>query len=267
VLESARLYARYLGVSVRGQLQYRASTAMLALGHLLITAIEFAAIWALFDRFGGLLGWSLPQVALLYGMANTAMALAEAFARGFDTFANLVKSGDFDRLLLRPRLTAFQVAAREVQLMRVGRLLQGLVVLGWAVQTLDVAWTGPKALLLVSAIAGGACLFSGLFVLQGTLAFWTIESLEIVNTVTYGGVETAQYPLVIYAHWFRRFFTYVVPLACLNYFPSLAITGMRDPLDTPAWVSWASPGVGLLFLLVTLQIWKLGERHYTSTGS
>ena len=48
--------------------------------------------------------------------------------------------------------------------------------------------------------------------LQATLAFWTTETLEIVNTVSYGGVETAQYPLSIYRPWFRHFFTFVVPL-------------------------------------------------------
>ena len=115
--------------------------------------------------------------------------------------------------------------------------------------------------------SGGTCLFSGLFVLQATLAFWTIDTLEIMNTVTYGGVETTQYPLSIYRGWFRRFFTFVVPLACVNYFPALAILDRPDPLGTPLWFQWLSPALGGLFLVVALQIWKLGVRHYRSTGS
>jgi len=82
-----------------------------------------------------------------------------------------------------------------------------------------------------------------------------------------GGIQTAQYPLAIYAKWFRRFFTFVVPLACLNYFPSLAITGGYDPLGTPAWVPWISPAVGVLFLLLTLRVWHFGVSHYRSTGT
>ena len=96
---------------------------------------------------------------------------------------------------------------------------------------------------------------------------WTTESLEIVNTVTYGGVETVQYPLAIYRSWFRRFFTFVVPLACINYFPALAILDRADPYGGPAFMGWAAPAVGLGFLLVTLQIWQIGVRHYRSTGS
>src|SRR2546423_14338654 len=108
-------------------MQYRASFLMLAAGQLLITGIDFLGIWALFSRFGSLRGWRLPEVALFYGVTNVAFAIAEAFGRGFDQFSNLVKSGDFDRLLLRPRGTAFQVAGMELQLMRCGRLIQGIV--------------------------------------------------------------------------------------------------------------------------------------------
>ena len=88
-----------------------------------------------------------------------------------------------------------------------------------------------------------------------------------MNTITYGGVETAQIPLAVYRDWFRKFFTFVVPLACVNYFPALAILGKSDPMGVPAVVYWVSPLLGVGFLWVTLQIWKVGVRHYTSTGS
>ena len=63
-------------------MQYRASFAMLTFGQLAITVIDFLAVWALFSRFGSLRGWRLPEVAILYGMAHTAFALAEGFGRG-----------------------------------------------------------------------------------------------------------------------------------------------------------------------------------------
>ena len=107
----------------------------------------------------------------------------------------------------------------------------------------------------------------GIFILQATLSFWTVESLEIVNTVSYGGVEAAQFPLTIYRPWFQRFFTFIVPLACLNYFPGLAILGRADALGTPAIFQWVSPLIGGIFLVACMQVWKLGVRHYASTGS
>jgi ABC-2 type transport system permease protein len=91
--------------------------------------------------------------------------------------------------------------------------------------------------------------------------------LEIVNCATYGGVETAQFPVNIYRPWFRAVFTFVIPLATINYFPIQALLNLADPLGSPRWIQWISPLAGVLFFLVCLQCWRFGVKHYTSTGS
>jgi ABC-2 type transport system permease protein len=265
--EPLALYGRYLGTSVRAQMQYRASFLFQTLGQLGITAIEFVGVWALFDRFGSLDDWSLPEVALFYGTINVSMALADGLSPGFDHFHLHVRDGHFDRILLRPRSPVLQLAGEELTLKRLGRLLQGGAILAWASATLAVPWTPAHVGLLLFAIAGGVCLFFGLFVLRATLCFWTTESLELMNILTYGGVESAQYPLSIYSAGFRRFFTFVVPLACVSYFPLLAVLGRSDPLGTPAWLQWAAPAAGVVFLWASLRLFRFGMGRYTSTGS
>ncbi len=265
--DTLRLYLHYIALSYRAQMQYRASFIMQSVGQFLISGIEFLGIWALFDRFGALPGWSLPEVAVLYGMANVAWAICDACARGFDAFGGMVKSGDFDRVLLRPRSTVLQLAGRELTLRRIGRLGQGFAVLIWGAWAAGVAWSPARVGLLVAAILGGVCFFYGLIVLQATMCFWTTETVEIVNAFSYGGVYAAQYPLSVYRTWFRRFFTFVIPLAFVNYLPAYAILGHGGPSAPPAVVPWLSPLVGVLFLAAALQVWKMGVRHYRSTGS
>ena len=267
MLDALALYGRYISVSFRSQMQYRASFIMLSLGHFAMTGLEFLGIWVLFERFQRIEGWTLPEIALFYGIINMAFALSDATSRDFDAFASHVKSGDFDRMLLRPRSTVLQLAGQELTLRRIGRFSQGLLVFTWAANALAIDWIAAKCALLLITVCGAAGLFYGLIVLQATLCFWTTESLEIMNTVTYGGVETAQYPLVIYRLWFRRFFTFVVPLACVSYYPTLGLLGRADPLGSPAYVHWLAPLVGFCFLAICLQIWKVGVRHYRSTGS
>jgi len=179
----------------------------------------------------------------------------------------LIKSGDFDRLLLRPRSTAFQILGQDLQLMRIGRFSQALIVLFWSAGQLPSFWTLFNGILLCTGIAGGVCLFSGLFVLQATLCFWTTESLEIVNCATYGGVETAQFPVTIYRPWFRAIFTFVIPLATVNYFPIHAILKLKDSLGSTTLLQWLSPLAGVAFFAVCLQCWRIGVKRYSSTGS
>ena len=265
--DALRLYAQYSGVSLRGQMQYKLSFFTLSLAQLLATGTEFIGIWALFGRFGSLKGWTLPEVALFYGLIGVAFAIADALARGFDTFSDLVKSGDFDRLLLRPRSTALQVCARELLLNRVGRLVQGVAILGWAIHSLPILWTLPKLTLIAAVISGGVALFYGLFVIQATLSFWTIETLEIMNVVTYGSTEAGQYPLTIYRPWFRAFFTFVVPLASINIIPANLVLDRIGTSGWPAICAWTAPFIGFIFLAISFQIWRCGVAKYTSTGS
>jgi ABC-2 type transport system permease protein len=107
----------------------------------------------------------------------------------------------------------------------------------------------------------------GILVLQGTLSFFTIESLEIANVLSYGGVQAAQYPLAAYARWFRRLLIWVVPFGAVAYFPVLAILGKADPLGFPLWIGTVSPLLGFVFLGAAFLAWRWGVRHYMSTGS
>lgn len=266
-MNAVRLYVRYLDVSVRSQLQYRASVIMQSIGAFMITAIEFLGILALFDRFGQIRGWTLPEIALFYGMISISWALCDAMGRGFEVMGQIIKAGDFDRVLLRPRSTVLQMLGYELTIRRVGRLAQGIAVLTYAFVALDVDWTVPRVLLLVAAIGGTLCVFMGLIVMQATTSFWTTETIEAWNAFTYGGVTMAQYPLSIYRGWFRRLFMFAIPLGCANYLPGIAILGREDPLGTPVILQWLAPLVGPAFLGIAFVLWRWGIRHYRSTGS
>ncbi len=267
-MNSLSLFFRLVAASLKGQAQYPVSALLLTLGQLLATGIEVIAVWALFDRFGDVQGWRIGDVALFYGLVNVMFAIADALGRGFDVLGTeFLRTGAFDRLLLRPRPLTLQLMANDLRVSRLGRLVQGLAVVAYATAQADIAWTPQTVALALLAVAGGAALFLGILVLQGTLAFWTVESLEIANVLTYGGVQAAQYPLALYARWFRRLLTFAVPLACVAYYPCLAILGRADPLGAPAWVGWVSPLAGFVFMGVSFMAWRVGLRHYASTGS
>ncbi|NKB67382.1 MAG: ABC transporter permease [Candidatus Latescibacteria bacterium] len=261
------LYGQYIALSIRGQMQYRASFIMMSIAYFIGTGIEFVGIWGLFDRFAQLRSWTLAEVALFYGMVTMSMALTKTVSYGYDRFEDMVTSGDFDRLLLRPRSTALQLLSQRLQIARIGSIGQSFCVLAWACLELNVAWSPARLALLVAAIIGGSCIFKGLFILRATLCFWTTQGLDVTSALSYGGVETARYPLNIYRAWFRRFFTYIVPLAFISYYPALAILGRNDPLGSGRLLQWSAPLAGFAFLAISLMVWGWGVRHYRSTGS
>lgn len=267
-MNAIRLYSRYVRASLRGQLQYPTSWLLTSLGAFVATGVDFVAIWALFARFKQVAGWRFGEVALFYAVIGASFAVADALTRGFDLFGEqFIKTGDFDRVLVRPRSTVLQLLGYELRATRIGRLAQALVVWGIAVRLTSIAWSWQVWATLLFAVLGGVALFSGILILQATLAFWTVESLEVGNTLTYGGVEAAQYPLDLYARWFRDFLIFVVPLGCVSYFPVAAVLGHAQRTGLAPGLLRLTPALGFVFLAVALWIWRFGVRQYTSTGS
>lgn len=261
------LYFTLVRQSFRAQLEYRADTVLLALSYVLLFTSEFFALWALFSRFGSLKGWTLAEVAVFYGIVEAGIALADAITRGLDHFGEHLKSGNFDRLLLRPRDPLFLLLAEEVTLKRAGRLVQALAVLGYGCFALDRSLGLFEMALVGAAILAAFTIFVGLWILQAALCFFTTESLEAMNILTYGGAQLGQYPITIFPASLRRFFLGIVPIGLVVYYPALAVMGREDPLGAPAWLGVAAPLAGPLFLVLAVTVFKLCVRRYQSTGS
>jgi ABC-2 type transport system permease protein len=267
-MQTLRTYFHYIAAGFRGQAQYPASLIMLVIGQFLSTTIEVAGVWAMFQRFGHIQGWGYGEVAVFYGQVSMTFAVADMVWRGFDVFGvSFVKTGEFDRVLVRPRTAAFQLLGYQVRLSPLGRILQGAIIFGIGAAETHMAFTPATVAILFWAFCGGVVLFGGLLILQATLSFWTVESLEVANVLTYGGVQAAQYPLGVYAAWFRNILIYAVPIGCISYFPVVAALGRHDPLGAPDWFLPVSPVMGFVFLGVSLWVWGFGVRRYTSTGS
>lgn len=259
-----KLYFKYLLILFKSQLQYRTSFLLLTIGQMFLPLLVFAGLYFLFERFGQIQGWTFHEVALCFGVIHMAFALSECFARGFDSFSSLVGKGDFDRLLVRPRNTVLQVLGSNFEFTRIGRLLQGMFVLGLALSGLSMEWSLLKLLTLVLMIASGVFIFTGIFMLAATLCFWTIQGMEIANIFTDGGREMSQYPLNIYQKWVTRFFTFVIPFGCVNYLPLMYLLGKTAG---SGWPYMLTPLAGVLFIVPCLLVWSIGVRHYRSTGS
>jgi ABC-2 type transport system permease protein len=270
LVEDAVLYRRLAGAQVRSQMQYRAAFVVDTVGAFASSIVDFLAIWVFFNVTPSLGGWSLAEIGLLYGLSSIAFALADMFASGFDYAyfgPTMVRQGFFDQVLLRPASPFLQVLASQVLLRRIGRLAQGALVLALVTPALGIAWTPGQLAFAGVTVLGGMALFFGLFVLGAAASFWTIESLEAMNVLTYGGQALTTYPMSIFGDWLRGFFTFVVPMAFVTYYPALWLLGRPDPLGGPSWLAFVSAPLCLLACWVCLRAWRLGVNHYQSTGS
>jgi ABC-2 type transport system permease protein len=266
VADAAALYVRLVGARLRSQLQYRTSLALETLGMFITGFLDFAVILVLFHNVPALGEWTVAEVALLYGLSGVAFALTDMVIGHFDRLSQLVRDGNFDLLLVRPRSTLFQLTTTDFQLRRLGKASQALIVLGYALGANDIAWTLPRVGVFAGAIVAGAVLFGAVWTAVICIVFWAVEGTETANTFTYGGQYLAQYPINIFDEWLRRFLAYLFPCAFVAYFPALYILGKEDPLGLPRVLQFLSPVVAVAAAIVAGLVWRTAVRRYRSAG-
>ena len=257
-----KLYRKFFAIHVKSAMQYKTSFWLLSIGQFLVSFTALLGVWFMMARFHAVDGFGFPEVMIGFSVVLMGFTLAEAFGRSFDMFPMLISNGEFDRMLMRPRGLIFQVLASRMEFSRVGRVIQAVAVLIYAIPASGIVWTGDKILTLFLMIVCGAVVFFCLFIIYAAISFFTIEGLEFMNVLTDGGREFGRYPFAIYGKEVLRFLTYVVPLALFQYYPLLYLIG-RETSKLYMFL----PLLSLLFAFPAYGLWRIGLRNYKSTGS
>jgi ABC-2 type transport system permease protein len=257
-----QLYFRYLNANFRAHLQYKGWPIQI-ISTLFTVMTDPLAVYLLFARFGNIGDWTVERVMLVYGLAVTSFGLAELFSRGYDYFPHHVRTGEFDRILLRPRSTVAQVMGMRFHLHRLSRVLGGGFMIGWSLVRQGVCLNPEKLIQLLLALTGGCLTYTGVFIFFSAFVFWTIQSLDWVYIFTNISYQVTKCPPDRLPHWLRNSFIFVMPMLVFSYYPAAAICGW----GVPPVLGWLALPAGALFLLLSLALWRIGVRHYASTGS
>lgn len=262
IKKSIRLYLHYASVNVRCTMQYKTSFFLSVIGQFLVSFTVFLGIFFMFQRFHRVEGFTYSEVLLCFSVMLLEFSLAEMSARGFDAFSGMVRSGEFDRILVRPQNEIIQVLGSKFELTRIGRMVQAIVMFVYGIVESGVAWDFPKVLTVVFMLIGGTAVFTALFIIYAALCFFTLDGLEFMNIFTDGAREFGKYPIGIYGEKMLLFTTFFIPYALAQYYPLLYVLGHRAErllMILPLAACW--------FLVPALLLWKFGIRHYKSSGS
>jgi ABC-2 type transport system permease protein len=261
------IYTKLAGSRLRAQFSYRLSFVLQIVGAFFLSFLDFVAIVVIFQHLPRVAQWSLYEVAFLYGSSYVAFKAADVVMGNIDKLPTFIRMGSFDQILTRPIGTLGQVIFADLDIRHIGGITQGAIVLGIAVQRVGIAWSPGRIVVLGLMIVSAFVIYCSIWVATNAIAFWTMDAREVANAATYGGNFLTQFPMNVYGVWMRRLFGYVIPLAFVNYFPSLYILGKDDPTNAPHVLRFLSPVVALGSVAVAGAVWRLAVRRYQSTGS
>ena len=262
-MKALRLYFKYIRMNLISGLQYK-GWPLMVLQTLIVVATDPIGLILLFSRFGSIGSWTVDRILLIYALAVTSFGLAETFCRGFDSFPwRMIKSGDFDRVLLRPCPLPIQIAGAYFHIHRISRVAGGLCAVLWCLFRQGAAFNFTNMLIMVLALIGGFLSYAGVFVMTSGIAFFTIQGLDWIYIFTNASYQVTRCPIDYMPKVLRYMFTFFMPMLVISYYPAAVICGWGEEfykglLALPA---------GMLFLGFSMLVWRFGVRHYQSTGS
>jgi ABC-2 type transport system permease protein len=258
--------ARLWLAGLRSALQYRTDTLIVIVMALVFQGTGFAFAWVVLTRFESIGGWTLGDIVFLYGLRLIVHAVAGVLAGPFFGLEAQVRSGDFDRYLVRPVPPLLQFMTQSVQISVLGDLLGGLAIFVAANALTGIAWTLPAMIYLLLAILGGALVELASRILIGALSFRLLTSQSFMflsDSVfsTYGN-----YPLSIFGAALGFLFTFVVPLAFVAYLPVTVLLDRTAELQVNPVLAYAAPLAGVIWLAIAVRVFDGQMGNYQSAG-
>src|ERR1700688_1283550 len=161
-------------VSYRGDFFISLATSFAAT----IFALSFVVV--LFQKVPQLAGWRFDEVLFLYGFSLIPYGIFNVVSLNLYDFGNnYIIEGKFDRVLLRPVSSLFQVLFETVSIESLQEVATGIFCLWWASRRLDLVWTPGKFAMLFFFGTCAAIIYISIFLLLTTVCFWFEDRIGV----------------------------------------------------------------------------------------
>ena len=263
MVRSLRLFALYFSQYAKARLEYRADFFASVIASFLGTAASFGFLIIVFSRVPAVKGWTFEEMVFLYGFSLVPLGIFNVFSWNLYLFADrYLIEGRFDRMMLRPVSTVFQVLFESFRLESLQETATGLFAIVWASRRLGITFGVTDVVLFAIWALCGAVIYLAIFIGLTATSFW-IEDRIGISPPIFNLMQFGRYPLTIYDAWVRFALSFVIPFAFASFYPTARFLHREEFLP----YFWAVPIVAALTLSLALTIWNSGVRRYHSTGS
>ena len=114
-MKTIRLYLRSMKMLMKCQFEYPVSFFLQTLAQLIMEGGEMLAVILIINRFDRVNQWEAGDLFFFFGLMSVTFYLTECFGRGITgNFPYMIRSGQMDTVLLRPRGVLTQVLCSVV---------------------------------------------------------------------------------------------------------------------------------------------------------
>lgn len=258
-----RLFILYFAQYTKVRLAYKADFIIAFFSSMTATVLGFGFVLVLFTKIPKLQDWSFYEILFLYGFSLIPLGFFNVVSWNLYEFGDIyIIEGRFDRILLRPVDTLFQVLFEKFRLESLQEVATGLLVVSISARKLNITWGVTDFLWFVVMVAAGTFIYLAVFLILTAVSFWFEDRVGIVppvfNMLTFG-----RYPLTIYNVFIQFLLSWVIPFGFASFYPTTHF--LRR--ETFATYFHLVPLVAVIFSALAIIVWNRGVANYSSTGS
>ena len=176
LLGSLARYTMARELAFRGNFLVKVSVEVIWLGILL------AFYKTVFGRTNTLAGWSEDQFLFFVGCFFALNGLIEMlFLENCNDFAELVRTGDLDFLLLRPIDEQFLITCRKVDWATAPNVLMGFAVMGIALVKLHWAYDPIRIAAFFATFACGTAIAYSFMLILTAFSVWLVRNQSLME--------------------------------------------------------------------------------------
>jgi ABC-2 type transport system permease protein len=259
----ALLFSDYFAQYAKVRISYRGDFFISLATSMAATMFSLGFVVILFQKATQLAGWRLEEVVFLWGFTQIPYGLFNVISLNLYDFGNnYIIEGKFDRVLLRPVSSLFQVLFETFRIESLQEVATGTFCMWWASHRLGIHWGAGKFLMLLFFGLCAAIIYVSIFLILSTVSFFWEDRIG-VHPPVWNVIAFGRYPLSIYSGVVQFFLCWIIPFGLASFYPSVRLLGRTV---TPEYLPLV-PVVAVVFLTIAVSLWNFGTRHYSSTGS
>lgn len=239
--------------SLLSAISLRESFLLQSLLLLLSNFIFFSFWWIYFDQFNSVRGWTLSDMACLYGIVNGAYGLFSVFLGGSRYISRMIFEGDLDALIVKPKNLLFQIMGSK-------SISSGWGDIGSSVLFLYFSgYLNLKTFPLIILLILTSCLIIAAFsIITGSLAFWIENSHALSKQLFEFLLTFSNYPKSIFVGGIKFFLMTVIPSGFIGFVPIEIIN--QFTFDNLLMIV----GFCTVYFYLSVKIFYFGLNYYSS---
>jgi ABC-2 type transport system permease protein len=236
VFRYLRLFAAFGRFSLLNEMAFRANYLLKVVVEVLWIVLLLVFYKTIFARTSVVADWSEDEYLFFLGCYYALEGLMETlFLSNFSEFAELVRKGDLDLILLQPVDEQFVVSCRSIDwstvpniLMGVGLMIYGMTRMGWPV-------TWPQVVVFVITFPCALAMSYSFILMLASTSVWMVRNQSLYE-LWWLFTSLMRYPREIFrgrlgdpVGWF---FTFLLPVLLVSNVPAHTMARALNPALT-----------------------------------